>query len=332
VIPVYLDHRPVAAEQMLATDYGIVCRHGDGPGGCDLHGAREAVIYRENGLFHLFYDGAGEDGWRACLATSRDLIHWQKRGAILQLGEAGSPDSAGAISPWAINDGKLWHMFYLGTPNATPAPDHVPSFPYLTLEASAPRLAGPWTKHYSVTPWSPQPDSWYSNTASPGFIIRYHGEFVQYMSGASQPPGQLVKRTLGIARTKNLDGPWTLAKSPLVPIEEQIENSSVYYEPANGYWFLFTDGIHEFTDAIWVYWSKDPLSWDAKNKAVVLDGSNCTWSHHCIGMPAVVPLGKRLAVLYDGPGGDSTSHLNRDLGLAWLDLPLTPPHGASSSP
>jgi hypothetical protein len=34
----------------------------------------------------------------------------------------------------------------------------------------------------------------------------------------------------------------------------------------------------EYTDAIWVYWSKDPNRRDPKNKAVVLDGHNCTWS------------------------------------------------------
>jgi hypothetical protein len=28
---------------------------------------------------------------------------------------------------------------------------------------------------------------------------------------------------------------------------------------------------------------------------------------------------------YDAPGGDSMSHMGRDIGLAWIDLPLTPP-------
>jgi hypothetical protein len=32
-----------------------------------------------------------------------------------------------------------------------------------------------------------------------------------------------------------------------------------------------------------------------------------------------------LAVLYDAPGGESISHMKRDIGLAWLDLPLAPP-------
>lgn len=108
-----------------------------------------------------------------------------------------------------------------------------------------------------------------------------------------------------------------------------IENSSLYYEPSNKTWFLFTNHIGldkiEYTDAVWVYWSKNLNRWDAENKAVVLDGSNCIWSKKCIGMPSVVKFGNRLAVLYDAPGGESDSHMGRDIGLAWLELPLSPP-------
>jgi hypothetical protein len=42
-------------------------------------------------------------------------------------------------------------------------------------------------------------------------------------------------------------------------------------------------------------------------------------------MPSVIKVGERLAVFYDAPGGDSKSHMKRDIGLAWLDLPLIPP-------
>lgn len=81
----------------------------------------------------------------------------------------------------------------------------------------------------------------------------------------------------------------------------------------------------EYTDAVWVYWTQDLNHWDAGNKAVVLDGRNCTWSRKCIGLPSVVKVGSRLAVLYDAPGADSKSHMKRDVGLAWLPLPLKPP-------
>jgi hypothetical protein len=144
-----------------------------------------------------------------------------------------------------------------------------------------------------------------------------------------------VQRTLGIARTRDLDGPWTVDAKPVVPIEEQIENSSLYYEKANGTWFLFTNHIGidrgEYTDAIWVYWSKDLDKWNPADKAVVLDGRNCTWSTKCIGLPSVVPVGRRLALFYDAPGGDSISHMKRDVGLAWLDLPLSPPKRDSAA-
>jgi len=56
----------------------------------------------------------------------------------------------------------------------------------------------------------------------------------------------------------------------MVPIEEQIENSSLYYEESIKTWFLFTNQIGidrgEYTDAIWVYWSKDPNRWDPKKQ------------------------------------------------------------------
>jgi predicted GH43/DUF377 family glycosyl hydrolase len=154
---------------------------------------------------------------------------------------------------------------------------------------------------------------------------------MQFFSATTQKAeNPCVQRTLGIARTKDLNGPWTIDPQPLVPSEEQIENSTLYYERSNKTWFLFTNHIGideiEFTDAIWVYWSKDLNKWDSTNKAVVLDGRNCTWSNRCIGLPSVVQVGSRLALFYDAPGGNSTDHMKRHVGLAWLDLPLLP-HG-----
>ena len=139
-----------------------------------------------------------------------------------------------------------------------------------------------------------------------------------------------IKRTLCLARTKNLEAAWKLDTVPILSPEEQVENSSVYYEESSKTWFLFTNHIAydkkgEYTDAVWVYWSKDPEKWNAADKAVVLDGNNCKWSNHCIGMPTVIKYQNRLAVLYDAPGGNSYSHMRRSIGLAFLNLPLVVP-------
>ena len=219
-------------------------------------------------------------------------------------------------------------MFYLGTPNAK-GPGLVPALPYLTMKAKASGPAGPWIKQKDVIPFRLKPNTHYSATASPGQVVKLGDEYLMFFSGSARL-GQGLERTVGIARTKNLDGPWTIDPKPIVPLQEQIENTSLYFEKKNKTWFLFTNHIginaqHEYTDEIWVYWSKDLNKWSTANKAVVLDGSNCTWSKNCIGLPSVIPCGKRLAIFYDAPGGNSTSHMKRNIGLAWLDLPLSPP-------
>ncbi len=325
----YPDGRPYPQLRMEARDEGRVIRHGDGPSDCDIYGAREAIVYEHNGTYYMHYDGAGPTGWLACLATSFDLQHWELLGPVLELGPEGRDDSAAASSPWVYRDGDTWHMFYLGTPNASPPPERVPGFPYLTLKATAKGPRGPWQKQYEVVPFYTAPNTFYSATASPGHVVEHGGEYLMLFSGSTHYP--IVKRTLGIARTQDLNGTWELDENPIVPLEEQIENSSLYYETTTGDWFVFTNHIaideqgREYTDAVWVYWTDDINNWNPQNKAVVIDGKNCSWSKNCIGMPSVVRVGDRLAVFYDAPGGESLHHMNRDIGLAWLDLPLKRP-------
>lgn len=328
---VYPDGRPAAAYRLEAKDHGVVLRHGDGPGECDTLGARDVWVYQAGDTYCMHYDGAGSRGWLTCLAVSSDLLHWTKKGPVLDFGQPGEDDSASASYGVTFQDGQTWHMFYLGTPNTTPAPDLVPGFPYLTRKAKSDSPTGPWTKQRDIIPFQAEPGTYYSVTASPGQIVRQGDEYLMYFSAASTPP---IRRTLSIARTKNLDGPWTLDSEPIFPGTEQVENSSLYFEPTNQTWFLFTNHVgldaFEYTDAIWVYWSRDLNHWDPAQKAVVLDRGNCSWSRHIIGLPSVVQIGNRLALFYDGNADEKMpegvkSHMDRDIGLAWLELPLVPP-------
>ncbi len=322
----YPDGRPQATMRMDAEDSGIVLKYGDGPDSCDIYGARDVWVFESGGLYYMHYDGAGPEGWKCSLAISRDLVHWTKKGAILDLGEPGSEDSKSASYGVTYYDGAVWHMFYLGTPNTTPPPDRIPAFPYLTMKALGESPAGPWRKQRDVIPFRPMQGTYYSATASPGHIIKREDEYLQFFNASTDHP---IERTISIARTTNLNGSWEIDPEPIVSPEEQIENSSLYFEESNRTWFLFTNHIglegFEYTDAVWVYWTQDLNRWDANNKAVVLDGANCTWSNKCIGLPSVVRKGNRLAILYDAPGGESKSHMRRSVGLAWLNLPLMPP-------
>ncbi len=329
----YRDGRPAPRYRLEAADQGVVLCHGDGPQRCDVYGARDVWVYQSNGTYYMHYDASGPRGWLAALATSKDLIHWKKQGPVLELGAPGANDSASASYGTTYYDGRRWHMFYMGTPHASPPPDLVPRFPYLTMKAKGASPAGPWTKQPDVTPFEAKPGTYYSVTASPGQIVAQDGQYRMFFSAATDHP---IRRTLSIARTKNLDGPWMLDTEPILPAAEQVENSSLYFETTSRTWFLFTDHVgigpdgFECTDAIWVYWTKNLDRWNADHKAVVLDGRNCSWSKQIIGLPSVVRFGDRLALFYDGnsaakiPGG-TKSHINRDIGLAWLRLPLVPP-------
>ena len=118
----YPDGRPAPALRMDAEDHGIVLRHGDGPGQCDTLGARDVWVYEDEGTYYMHYDAAGPKGWLCSLATSKDLLTWEKEGPVLELGKAGEDDSKGACYGVTYQDGDDWHMFYLGTPNVTPPP------------------------------------------------------------------------------------------------------------------------------------------------------------------------------------------------------------------
>ena len=324
----YSDHRPETSLRMNAMDDGIVMRYNNGPDSCDYLGARDVWVFEADGTYYMHYDGAGPKGWLSCLAVSKDLVNWEKKGSILDFGAPSEDDSKSASYGVTYFDGKEWHMFYMGTPHTGSAPQRVPSFPYLTMKAKGKSPAGPWIKQKEVIPFRTKPDTYYSITASPGHIIKKGNEYIQFFSSTSKKLGNpCVQRTLGITRTKNLDGSWTIDPNPIVPIEEQIENSSLYFEKSTKTWFLFTNHIgidsSEYTDAIWMYWSKDLNKWNPENKAIVLDGQNCTWSKKCIGLPSVLQVGNRLAIFYDAPGKNSTRHMKRSVALAWLDLPLS---------
>jgi len=151
-VPPYKDSRPTAKYRLNAIDQGVVLRHGDGPGKCDYLGARDIWVFEDAGTYYMHYDAAGPTGWLATLATSKDLVLWEKKGPVLDLGKPGDADSKSASYGVTFKDGKTWHMYYLGTPNVTPALDLIPMFPYQTMKAKGQSPAGPWTSSSAPGP------------------------------------------------------------------------------------------------------------------------------------------------------------------------------------
>jgi len=305
----------------------------------DQFGARDVWVFAHDAKLFMHYDAAGDRGWLCALATSEDGISWTKHGPVLDLGASDQMDSASASYGTTYFDGERWHMFYLGTPCVTQDQLKTPSFPYVTMKATADSPTGPWRKQPEAVPPRTVEGTWYSHTASPGQVLRVNDEYVMYFSAATYGEDGAILRTLGVARADDLDGVWTVDADPLLPLTEQIENSSMYFEASSDTWFLFTNRITdnpavtpvppqdstEYTDAVVVYWAKDPFSFSPQHKAVVIDNANCEWSPTVIGLPSVTRIGDRLAVYFDGAESASNGHGARDIGVGWLELPLHTP-------
>jgi predicted GH43/DUF377 family glycosyl hydrolase len=337
------DGRPAAHYRIDAKDQGVVLRHGTEGAEWDKYGARDAWVFKEGDTYYLHYDAAGPKGWLTSLATSNDLKSFTKKGPLLELGRAEALDSASVSYGTTYFDGKSYWMNYLGTQTVSPAPDLVPSGPYYTMKAKSASPGGPWIKESGVA-LAPEPNTYYDLTASPGYVVKHENRYLQFFSaGKKREIG--VARTIGIARAAQPNGPWVIEPDPILPLNEQIENASLYYQASDNTWFMFVNHValydhQESTDAIWVYWTHDIEKWNADHRAIVLDSSNSSWSKLVVGLPSILPANGKLAIFYDGldprtervngvgEHPDAYRHMLRDIGLAWLDLPIKTPSDA----
>lgn len=79
-------------------------------------GVEDPRLVRIHGVYYLTYTGYNKHDAQLCLATSHDLIHWERKGVILPAYQGTwntGWTKSGAILPEKIQ-GKWW-MYYLGT-------------------------------------------------------------------------------------------------------------------------------------------------------------------------------------------------------------------------
>lgn len=79
-------------------------------------GVEDPRLVRIDGTYYLTYTGYNKKDAQLCLATSKDLIHWERKGVILPAYKGNwnvGWTKSGAIVPKKIS-GKYW-MYFLGT-------------------------------------------------------------------------------------------------------------------------------------------------------------------------------------------------------------------------
>ena len=79
-------------------------------------GVEDPRLVQFNDIYYLTYTGYNKADAQLCLATSKDLIHWERKGVIVPANKGNwnvKWTKSGAIVPEKI-DGKYW-MYFLGT-------------------------------------------------------------------------------------------------------------------------------------------------------------------------------------------------------------------------
>ena len=79
-------------------------------------GVEDPRLVQFGGTFYLTYTGYNKTEAQLCLATSKDLLHWERKGVIIPANQGNwnvKWTKSGAIIPEKI-DGKYW-MYFLGT-------------------------------------------------------------------------------------------------------------------------------------------------------------------------------------------------------------------------
>ena len=87
-------------------------------------GVEDPRLVKFGGTYYLTYTGYNKKDAQLCLATSKDLVHWQRQGVILPAYKGHWNvrwTKSGAIVPEKIN-GKYW-MYFLGTSRRQHRPD-----------------------------------------------------------------------------------------------------------------------------------------------------------------------------------------------------------------
>ncbi len=154
----------------------------------EARGPEDPRIVRINDTFYMTYTGFGDrfkDDFRICMATSKDLVHWDRKGVVLD-----EPNKNSCLLPEKIGD--RYCLFHRRHPDI-----------WVCYSDDLVH----WTDHHKIM--SPIPDSWNRvriGIAGPpvkidaGWFLIFHGvdEHNHYRLGAvlldSRDPGKIIAR------------------------------------------------------------------------------------------------------------------------------------------
>jgi predicted GH43/DUF377 family glycosyl hydrolase len=236
------------------------------PGAYDSAAVECPKVVEHDGRYWMIHTVITHEGEtvreRIGLAVSDDLVRWEKRGVILDVGENGVWDSGGLSAPFPFRNGDEWLLFHVG-------------FSEKGYEVGRSGIGIARSKdlvHWKKDPGGPvittaPGDEWDSGTVYQCWVGRRDGKCWMFYNAAAPARNEQI----GLATSEDLVHWERYSENPLLRnnvSEDSMDSRSIadpWIERIGRKWCMFYfgyDGIHArdmmATSEDWIHWEKSP--------------------------------------------------------------------------
>ena len=251
----------------------------------DRLGVDNMRICRHNGKFYCFYIGFDGKGYRTAMAVSDDLLHWEKKGVVLDAGSGRAWDNSGrAISSLLCDidlygnrelikyDGKYW-MFY-----------H--AYPGVGYEVGAAANGLAWTTDENLLEWHCEPEPvfekdidgrWDGGGLYSTWIVPHDGKYILYYNGKEKADWPWHEQ-VGMAFSDSLRDWNRYENNPVLKVTPNHWDSyfscgqHVLFDSRKNCWVMFYCGFDANHAQEGVAISYDMMHWEKCPKPIITVG------------------------------------------------------------
>lgn len=194
-----------------------------------------------DGTYWMWYDGWDGAIYRIFAATSADGVSWTKHGVVLDVGPAGSQDSASVAYPFVLYDQGRFYLWYTGLTSFSP-----PDNSAIMLATSSDGLQ--WTKQGTVLAPGAAGSLDSYNTFTAG-VVRDGATWVMVYTGQdANATSQLLWAQSSDGATWQKSG---VALAPDPPAERSVGGADPLIT-SDGTWMVYY-GVRNYTSDIQIY-------------------------------------------------------------------------------
>ncbi len=274
----------------------------------DSHAVDCPFPFRHDGRFHMTFVGWDSTGYRTGLASSEDLIHWEKEGLLLDRGPAGSFTEYNVALTQILRENELYGPgelkkvdgSYLGTYHAYPQPG------YETGPASIALCSSHDLRHWELSEpiLKPEPRcAWEAGGLYKSWIVEHEGDYYLFYNAKNQAEWPWREQT-GVAISNDLvhwerfAGNPVLRNGPPGAFDDWFCSDPCVLRH-NGRWVMFyfglcSDGHARDSAAV----SVDLLHWEKTNAILVDVGPAGSLDEQHAHKAGIIANGQRLYHFY----------------------------------